>query len=180
MVKTQDVVTARDTKSHRITEALHGARQIKFSAIEKKWKEIISAVGVKELGAIWSVFMFDILSLLIWISVPILLGAATLSAYAILNDTVTAAVAFTALSVFPSLQFAGSIIPIMIIELIEARVSVERIQEHLELPEKAETILPGDSTMLENVSVTWPSYEEKKDAYALRNINRSLPNHKLR
>jgi len=181
MAKTHAVMTARDAKSHQVTEALNGARQIKFSAIEKKWEQIINAAREKELGAIWSTFLFYIMSLLIWTSVPILLGAAALSAYAILNKgLITAAVAFTALSVFSSLEFALSLLPMMITDLIEALVSVRRIQEHLEMPEKAESVLSGDSIMLKDVSITWPSYEEKKDAFALRDITLNFPNHKLR
>jgi len=173
-------MAARDAKSHQITEALHGARQIKFSAIEKRWEDLIFAVREKELGAIWNSFLWAIASLLIWNGMPVILGAVALGTYTIIYHTMSAAVAFTALAIFSSLEWVLSVVPALVTELIDARISIRRIQDHLESPERVHSILPGDSVVLENVSVTWPSNEEKKDAFVLRDVSLHFPNERLR
>ncbi len=62
-------------------------------------------------------------------SMPILLGAASLAVYAWLNSAMTASVAFTSLAVFTKLEYSLSVMPNTITELLDARISIKRIQQ---------------------------------------------------
>lgn len=111
---------------------------------------------------------------------PIFLGAAALAVYAWLNGGMTAAVAFTSLAVFTKLEYSLSVIPQVISELLDARVSIQRIQQHLESPEKQAGIYVGDRVVLEEAEISWPSDNENNDTFRLGNLNLQFPNGELR
>ncbi|KAF2200266.1 P-loop containing nucleoside triphosphate hydrolase protein [Delitschia confertaspora ATCC 74209] len=165
----------RDEKAHVVGEALHGIRQIKFSAIEQQWQEIIMATRNKELAAQWRAFKWATFMVFTWLSMPILLGAAALGTYAWLNGSVTAAVAFTALSVFSSLEWTLSVVPTTITELLDAKVSINRIEQHLKQPNERHLLESGDSISFEHASVAWPSRHQDENTFTLKDVSLRFP-----
>lgn len=111
---------------------------------------------------------------------PILLGAAALSVYAWLSEVMVASVAFTALSVFSGLETTLSVVPGTLTELLDARVSINRIQSLLEKQDKLLPIVEGRSVAFENASITWPAHASVQEGFVLRDINLQFPNHQLR
>ena len=173
-------MTARDAKTNAVTEALQGIRQIKFSAIESQWQKIIITTRDRELKEQWRVFAWAIFLTFCWFSMPILLGAAALGLHAWLNAGISAAVAFTALAVFSKLEWSLSVVPTVITELMDARVSIKRIQKHLDSPEKQQNTVPGKSVAFRHASITWPSDEKNEEGFVLRDINLDFPKGELR
>lgn len=62
------VMAARDTKTHVVTEALQGIRQIKFSAVEDRWQKSILAARNIELDKQWRVYIWAIYLTFCWVS----------------------------------------------------------------------------------------------------------------
>jgi ABC-type multidrug transport system fused ATPase/permease subunit len=180
--KAQDgLMKMRDQKMAVITEALQGIRQIKFSALEKQWNNKILDVRGKELKEQWTVFANDTILITIWILGPVMLAAAALTVYAIINKTLSASVAFTTISVFEALEMTLAVIPELITDYLDARVSADRIQKFLDSPEKEQSTVPGPNVSFENVTIAWPSddVDEEEDRFKLRNITLSFPKHQL-
>ena len=88
------MMKARDEQLHVVNEALQGARQIKFEALEEQWGERILATRKKVLARVWDTFRIDVAQYGCWIVSPIASTAAALTTYAILNQGLTASVAF--------------------------------------------------------------------------------------
>jgi ABC-type multidrug transport system fused ATPase/permease subunit len=174
------VMAARDEKTHAITEALYGIRQIKFSAIEGKWQGLIMESRKKELKVQWRAYLWVLLLMITWLCMPILLGAVSLGLYVWLSKTITASVAFTSLSVFSTLEFTLSAVPINVAKLMDARISSERIQQHLRMPEKSNRIILGESIELVNATLRWPSNKASPGEFCLRQINLQFPPKQLR
>lgn len=171
-----DVMAARDNKAHVVTEALHGIRQIKFSATEKQWEKRILAARERELKVQWSVYVWAIFLTFTWIAMPALIGATALSVYALQKEQIKASLAFTALSVFSSLEWTISAVPTTITEMLDAGVSTNRIHQHLSSEERPSVQKPGSSVELKNTSIAWPS-----DSNAiLQNLNLRFPTGELR
>lgn len=170
----------RDEKTHVVTEALHGIRQIKFSALEPQWQQVIMASRERELGAQWRAFKWATFMIFCWLSMPILLGAAALGTYAWLNGHVSASVAFTALSIFTTLEWTLSVVPTTVTELMDAKVSITRIEQHLDQPNGRQPPSPGDEVSFEGASVRWPSESKDPDAFMLHNVNLRFPQGQLR
>ncbi|KAL1602875.1 hypothetical protein SLS59_004530 [Nothophoma quercina] len=173
------VMMTRDEKAHVVTEALHGIRQIKLSAIEPQWQNIIMTTRNKELSAQWRLFKWATFMTFAWLSMPILLGAAALGSYAWMNGSVTPAIAFTALSVFSSLEWTLSVVPTTITELLDAKVSIARIEHHLKQPNERKSPRSGDCVAFEHATVSWPSQNEGEGSFLLRDINLRFPNNEF-
>lgn len=176
------LMKVRDTKMGVVTEALQGIRQIKFSALEKQWQAKLGKVRGRELKQQWNVFVSETFLLACWIASPIMLTATSLAVYSVLHGELTPSIAFTALGVFSQLEITLSVIPELSTDLIDAWVSIERIEKYLGAPEIIPNTTESHSVSIENASIAWPSDEEKEDGddrYVLRDINLSFPEKEL-
>ncbi|KAH8816370.1 putative ABC bile acid transporter [Xylogone sp. PMI_703] len=172
----------RDVKMAVVTEALQGIRQIKFSALEQNWYDKIGKVRSNELAAQWSVFSFDTWLIFCWIASPIALAATSLAVYSLVYGELTPSVAFTAIGVFSNLEVTLAVIPELTTDLIDAKISIERIERYLNSPEVSTNTTDAPSISYENASIAWPSDEEKEEGdqrYVLRDINITFPDKEL-
>ncbi|KAL3419949.1 ABC transporter [Phlyctema vagabunda] len=175
------LMKARDKKTAIITEALQGIRQIKFSAIETQWAEKIGKVREEELETLWENRINNIYMMLGSDTAPILLTAFSLATYAYIKGTLLPSVAFTALGVFIQLEGLLGMLPFLLVMGVNAKVSCERIEKFMHLPEKPENTYPGDSISFHNVSVSFPTVSEdpQEDRFVLRDIDLDFPNNAL-
>ncbi|KAH6634154.1 P-loop containing nucleoside triphosphate hydrolase protein [Chaetomium sp. MPI-SDFR-AT-0129] len=175
------LMKVRDEKMVVVTEALQGIRQIKFSALEPEWEAKIGAVRERELSAIWSVFMNDTMLIGCWITSPILLAAISLAVYAMVTGSLIPSVAFVSLGVFKSLEMTLSVVPELTTDLLDAWVSVTRIEQYLNSPEVEHVSKDSDEVSFDNASIAWPSDEkiEEEERFVLRNINVTFPKGEL-
>lgn len=175
------LMKARDAKLAVVNEALQGMKQIKWTATEKQWQTKIGKVRDRELRDLWSSLLNDTGLILCWISAPIMLSAASLATYAVLEGELTPSIAFTAIGVFKQLELTLSIIPELTTDLIDAQVSISRIEDYLNAPEIAADRKTSDTISFSNASVAWPCDEEKdaSEKYVLRDINIAFPANEL-
>ncbi|KAI9767128.1 MAG: hypothetical protein M1840_005917 [Geoglossum simile] len=171
-----NLMRERDHKIEVVTEALQGLRQIKFQGNEIQWHEKIRKVRERELGQQWRVFTTDSVLIFCWIAGPVILAAVSLAVYSVIHSDLSPSIAFTALAVFSRLEFSLAIVPELTTNLLDALVSVNRIEKYLDSPEKGSDIASGDAITFHHASVAWPSDNpEDGDRYILRNINLSFP-----
>ena len=100
----------------------------------------------------------------------------------ILYGELTPSVAFTAIGVFGNLEVTLAVIPELTTDLIDAYISVTRIEKYLNAPEITKNTTDSPNISFDNASIAWPSDEEKTDddlRYVLRNVNVSFPENEL-
>ncbi|KAK4153286.1 P-loop containing nucleoside triphosphate hydrolase protein [Chaetomidium leptoderma] len=175
------LMKVRDEKMEVVTEALQGIRQIKFSALEPEWEDKIGTVRERELSAVWSVFMNDTMLIGCWVTSPILLSAISLAVYAAITGSLAPSVAFVSLGVFKSLEMSLSVVPELTTDLLDAWVSIHRIEQYLNSPEVEKISKDADEVSFDNASIAWPADEGTDDAerFILRNINVTFPKGEL-
>lgn len=171
----------RDQKMAVVTEALQGIRQIKFSALEGNWYDKILEVRHRELKTLWRVFVLDTLLISVWIFLPVMLAAASLTTYAIVNKQLTASIAFTTISVFEAIEVTLAVIPEMVTDMLDAMVSADRVQKYLESSEIHQDTKPSESISFHDAEVAWPSdeKEEREDSFRLRHVSIKFPPNEL-
>ncbi|KAL8643916.1 MAG: hypothetical protein Q9226_008040, partial [Calogaya cf. arnoldii] len=180
--KTQTgLMKARDQKMVVVTEALQGIRQIKFSALESPWEAKIGRQRADELKMQWRAFAADTALIAIWILGPVMLSAVSLGVFAILQGDLTPSVAFTTITVFAQIEMTLAVIPELTSDGLEAWVSLQRVEEYLDAPEKEHYSTPAETVAFENASVAWPSdsEEEDSDRFILREMNLKFPANQL-
>ncbi|KAI9320842.1 hypothetical protein BX666DRAFT_2119002 [Dichotomocladium elegans] len=199
--KTQDrLMEARDKRVSLMNEVLQGIRQIKFFASEKDWEKRIMASREVELGFLRTAYISEALFNLVWQGAPILVTALSFWSYTKLEGhELTAPVAFTSIIVFEELRFALNGLPETFIELLQALISVRRIQRYLDHDEIVPA-LPVDLNEpirlgFEGATVTWPASSKQdneamssslsddtrteNEAFLLKDLNLEFPNDKL-
>ncbi|KAK0669314.1 P-loop containing nucleoside triphosphate hydrolase protein [Cercophora samala] len=175
------LMKTRDKKMEVVTEALQGIRQIKFSALELDWENKIRAVRERELGAVWDVYVADTMLLACWITSPILLSAISLAVYAYINGSLTPSVAFVSLGVFKALEVTLSIIPELTTDVLDAWVSVKRLEEYLNSAEVSRISKDGEEVKFDRASIAWPADDKtnEEDRFILRDVSVNFPKGEL-
>ncbi|KAL8699373.1 MAG: hypothetical protein Q9224_001444, partial [Gallowayella concinna] len=180
--KTQTgLMKARDQKMVVVTEALQGIRQIKFSAVESQWEAKIGKQRAEELAMQWRAFAADTVLIGIWILGPVMLSAVSLAVFAFFQGELSPSVAFTTITIFAQIEMTLAVIPELTSDGLEAWVSLQRIGEYLQAPEKEEYSIPSETVAFEAASVAWPSDTQEEDParFMLKNLNIQFPAHKL-
>lgn len=172
----------RDDKLVVVDEALRGIRHIKFAASESYWEAQIMKVRASELWQQRSVFTWIVVMRLFWISSPILLSVVSLGTYSFLHGSLTPSVAFTALTIFGTMELALSIIPFAYTQGADAIVSSRRVDALLNTVERKERRCAGSSIMFENATISWPLPADGLfvKPFMLRNINIAFTNDKIK
>ncbi|KAI1465542.1 P-loop containing nucleoside triphosphate hydrolase protein [Daldinia caldariorum] len=178
------LMKVRDEKMEVVSEALQGIRQIKFSALEPQWEKKIGDVRERELTCVWSAFVNDVMLIGCWITSPIMLAAVSLAVYAALYGALSPSVAFVSLGVFKALEVTLSVIPELTTDLVDAWISVKRMDAYLRSAEISKVIKEADEVTFDNASIAWPSDnqeddDEDPDRFVLRDVNITFPKGEL-
>ncbi|PWY79218.1 ABC transporter [Aspergillus heteromorphus CBS 117.55] len=179
----ENFMKASDKRMSAVAEVLHGIRQIKFAALEQQWQDRISEKRRIELELLWKTSVYTIGMVSVWIMGPLMLSAVSLTVYALTRGDLSASVAFTALSVFGSLESAMASLPDLLSKGMEAKISADRIDQYLHSAEKAPHTSDVDRISFTNATVAWPEEEsdepgmgwDMNERFILRNLTLQFP-----
>lgn len=176
-----NLMKTRDKKLAVVTEALQGIRRIKLSALEDNWQQKIMEVRKRELITQWRVFYYDTILVVIWTAGPVLLAAVALATYAIIHKTLSASVAFTAVSVFDILGMNLTVMPELITIYLDAHVSATRIEKYLDSAEKEQHNVTGGAICFRQATIAWPAEDKgtEESPSGLRDLDLKSPNNEL-
>lgn len=154
----------RDGKTHLLTEALQGMRQIKYSALEKHWENKILQSRNDELAQYWKTSLFMCFVILAMNMGPLLLACVAQSVYAWeQGGNIKASVIFASLGLFDQLEEATSWLPLLQVYTMEAWTSCVRLEKYLGKPDKEPVASHGDDIVFEKATVAWPKNEATED-----------------
>uniref|UniRef100_A0A8C7QMM9 Multidrug resistance-associated protein 3 n=1 Tax=Oncorhynchus mykiss TaxID=8022 RepID=A0A8C7QMM9_ONCMY len=173
----------KDARIKLMNEILNGIKVLKLYAWENSFKEKVLEIRQKELNVLRKTAYLGALSTMAWTSAPFLVALMTFAVYVTVdkNNILDAEKAFVSLSLFNILRFPLNMLPQVISSVVQASVSLKRIQDflsHEELdPESVDrnntaTGKHGYSSVtVVNGKFTWA----KQDPPALHNINLMVP-----
>ncbi|NXM91144.1 MRP7 protein, partial [Oenanthe oenanthe] len=133
MVNNKKMLAHKDTRVKLMTEFLCGIRVIKFYAWEKHFSTRINACRAKELQKVRTVSYLDALCVYMWAAVPVVVSIAIFITYVLLGHQLTAIKVFTALALVGMLILPLNAFPWVLNAILEAKVSLDRIQQFFEL-----------------------------------------------
>ncbi|KAL6750031.1 P-loop containing nucleoside triphosphate hydrolase protein [Haematococcus lacustris] len=129
------MVKQTDARVKLATEIITGIKAIKLYAWEKPYEERIHQLREQELVHIRYTQMLSMLNTAVFQSGPVLVSLAAFGVHSAMGYSLTAAVAFPALALFNLLRFPIIMFPSQIMNMINARVGLQRIQKFLEADE---------------------------------------------
>ncbi|OCF31742.1 ATP-binding cassette transporter [Kwoniella heveanensis BCC8398] len=173
---TQDVLKARDKRISVMNELIGAIQFIKFFAWIEQWKGRAADARAKEMTQLIRSLINTVWFSLLWSLAPIFVTLVAFFCYiAIEKRELTVSVAFTAISLFSMLRLPLNVIPSFIVIMLQAHVSVKRIEDFLaedEVPDWVSSLkrLPesqnGVPTKIgfENASFRWNTGKQSDSA----------------
>ncbi|KAF7311403.1 hypothetical protein MKEN_01042200 [Mycena kentingensis (nom. inval.)] len=173
------VLKARDERMGVLTELIGAIKFIKFFSWETRWIDRALASRANEIKWMVKARLNGIGFYCLWIAAPIFISVISFCSYVMLGNELTIGKAFTAIALFGMIRQPLNIIPTFIVQILQTRVSLNRIAVYLEEPEVSEQVstlkrgrtnpnapsLEGeeDETRLglENASFKWNEVEEE-------------------
>ncbi|XP_047183532.1 ATP-binding cassette sub-family C member 3 isoform X3 [Scophthalmus maximus] len=171
----------KDSRIKLMNEILNGIKVLKLYAWENSFKEKVLAIRQKELNVLRKTAYLGALSTMAWTSAPFMVALTSFAVYVYVtvdeNTALDAERAFVSLSLFNILRFPLNMLPQVISSIVQASVSLKRIQSFLSHDELDPNSVDRNNTATEfsvtvaNGKFTWA----KEDPPVLHNINVMVP-----
>ncbi|XP_041078301.1 ATP-binding cassette sub-family C member 3-like isoform X2 [Polyodon spathula] len=173
----------KDARIKLMNEILNGIKVLKLYAWEKSFKEKVQQIRENELKVLRKSAYLGAVSIFAWTSAPFLVALTTFAVYVTVDEknVLDAQKAFVSLSLFNLLRFPLNMLPQVISSLVQASVSLKRIQSflsHDELdPDSVDknNIASGCVVTIMNGKFSWA----KSDPATLHSINVMVPHGSL-
>uniref|UniRef100_A0A8C1ND70 ATP-binding cassette, sub-family C (CFTR/MRP), member 3 n=1 Tax=Cyprinus carpio TaxID=7962 RepID=A0A8C1ND70_CYPCA len=123
----------KDERIKQMNEILNGIKVLKLYAWETSFQEKILQIRQKELNVLRKTAYLSALSTMAWISAPFLVALTTFAVFVTVREenVLDAEKAFVSLSLFNILRFPLNMLPQVISSIVQASVSLKRIQDFL-------------------------------------------------
>ncbi|KAM9817691.1 ATP-binding cassette sub-family C member 3 [Neosynchiropus ocellatus] len=178
-----EIMQHKDSRIKLMNEILNGIKVLKLYAWENSFRDKVLEIRQKELNVLKKTAYLGALSTMAWTSAPFLVALTTFAVYVTVDEKniLDAEKAFVSLSLFNILRFPLNMLPQVMSSIVQASVSLKRIQEFLSHDELDPNSVDRKSTSSEyTVSVvngrfTW----SKDDSAVLHNVNLMVPHGSL-
>ncbi|KAK5851307.1 hypothetical protein PBY51_002110 [Eleginops maclovinus] len=169
----------KDARIKLMNEILNGIKVLKLYAWENSFKDKVLEIRQKELNLLRKTAYLGALSTMAWTSAPFLVALTTFAVYVSIdeNNILDAEKAFVSLSLFNILRFPLNMLPQVISSIVQASVSLKRIQAFLSHDELDPNSVDRKNTAADfavtvvNGKFSWA----KEDPPVLHNINVMVP-----
>ncbi|KYR03153.1 ABC transporter C family protein [Tieghemostelium lacteum] len=151
----------KDKRIKAVNEVLNGIKVIKLYSWEQSFMKHVKEIRDSELKVMTIIKYIQGIGLILWSMSPIFVSISTFTVFILSGNTLTAAIAFPCLSLFNVMQFPINMLPSVISGIIEASVSVQRLQKFLLKPDlnpntvQKEIKEPGVAVKIENADLQW-------------------------
>ncbi|RZF36743.1 hypothetical protein LSTR_LSTR005056 [Laodelphax striatellus] len=171
----------KDERVKLMNEVLSGIKVLKLYAWEPSFEQQILRIRNKEVQVLKEAAYLNASTSFIWACAPFLVSLVTFAVYVLSDEAnvLDSKKAFVSLSLFNILRFPLSMLPMLITNIVQAGVSIERINKFMNTEELDPNSVQhneseDDPLIIENGSFSWGAGSEGDDALILKNINISI------
>ncbi|KAI3903564.1 hypothetical protein MKW98_032218 [Papaver atlanticum] len=174
---TKEGLQRTDKRIGLMNEILAAMDTVKYYAWEWSFKSKVQSVRDDELSWFRKSQLLSALNRFILNSVPVAVTVISFAMYTLLGGVLTPAKAFTSLSLFAVLRFPLFMIPNLITQVVNANVSLKRLEELFLAEERLLLPNPPLEPGLPAISITNGnfSWDSKAEKPTLSNINLNIP-----
>lgn len=182
-----ELMAVTDERIEKTNELLQSIRIIKYFAWEQKFGDGVLEIRLRELQVLKKRYTLWAFGALIWFTSPMLIAVTSFASYTLLQkQPLTAPIAFTALSLFNILRFPLDQLADMISNVIQSKVSVDRVEAFLNEKEtnkyKQLNCPRGPNSPeigFEDATFGWSESADDSNVFMLRDMNVSFKIGKL-
>ncbi|XP_050370622.1 ABC transporter C family member 12-like isoform X2 [Argentina anserina] len=174
---TKDGLQQTDKRVGLMNEILSAMDAVKCYAWETSFQERVQSIRNDELSRLRKVQLLSAVNRFILNSIPVLVTVTSFWAFIFLGGELTPARAFTSLSLFALLSYPVNLLPSLLSQVVNANVSLQRLEELLLTEERIlvpnPPLEPGlPAILIQDGYFSWDSKAEKP---TLSNINLDIP-----
>jgi ATP-binding cassette, subfamily C (CFTR/MRP), member 1 len=138
----REVLKYSDMRVKMMNEILTGIRILKFYAWEKPFGKEVGQIRAKEMEALTRLaYVVAVGFSIILLSTPIIQPIIVFMTYVkIQTEPLSASTAFTTVALFNIMRFPFAFMPMGLLQYIQSRISLKRLERYLSLPELAEYV----------------------------------------
>lgn len=129
----EKMLRCKDSRVKLMTEILFGIRVIKFYAWEPHFSQKVADCRKQELTHLKAIKYLDAMCVYTWAALPVVISILTFVTYVLLGHQLTAPKVFTTLALVGMLIIPLNSFPWVLNGILEAKVSLERIQRFFKL-----------------------------------------------
>ncbi|ESO87141.1 hypothetical protein LOTGIDRAFT_107213, partial [Lottia gigantea] len=152
----------KDKRIKLMNEILNGIKVLKLYAWEPSFEEQVLGIRKEELYVLKKAAYLNAASSFTWTCAPVMVSLTTFAVYTLSSDEniLDAEKAFVSLSLFNILRFPLSMLPQVITSIVQASVSLKRLDKFLGQPELDPVAVDrhsdkGQTISIENGTFTW-------------------------
>ena len=157
MAATRSMLACRDARMSVLSELIAGIRQVKFLAAEHEWEKRVGESRDREVNSASRAILYNVIMSSWYLTQPILLAVVMLSVYSFTQPRLSAATAFTSITILNLVEQALDTLPVLQMRLVNVLLFARRIESYLQQPERTQYIVPSDNIELEDAAIVWPS-----------------------
>lgn len=132
----EQLMTQKDERMARVTEAVSAIRSIKIHHWEDVFERRVAVKRDDELATLWQFQTLTAVTSTLWIAAPTMAAMSSfLLKSLVLGEDISPAQGFTSLTLFQLLTISLTFLPSVINQAIQAKVGIDRIDAFLRLPE---------------------------------------------
>ena len=161
------VLKYSDMRVKMMNEILAGIRIIKFYAWERPFGKEVGQIRGQELRALTMLAYTSAIGFsLILMSAPIIQPILVFLTYVATQDKpLDAATAFTTVALFNIMRFPFAFLPMGLLQYIQSRISLRRLERYLDLPELTDYLESDPSVLPSDVDTTYGSISVKNGTF---------------
>nr|KJB47930.1 hypothetical protein B456_008G047400 [Gossypium raimondii] len=176
-IMTKEGLQWTDRRVSLMNEILVAMDTVKFYAWEKSFQTRVHSIRNDELSWLRRAQLLSAFNSFILNSIPVVVTVVSFGAFTLLGGDLTPARAFTSLSLFALLRFPLNTLPNLLSQVVNANVSLQRLQELFLAEERVLApnlpLQPGlPAISIKDGNFSWDSKAEKP---TLSNINLEVP-----
>ncbi|XP_034043776.1 multidrug resistance-associated protein 7 [Thalassophryne amazonica] len=126
----------KDSRVKLMTEILFGIRIVKFYNWERHFAQKVADCRKQEVSHLKAIKYLDAMCVYTWAALPVVIAILTFVTYVLLGHQLTAAKVFTTLALVGMLIIPLNSFPWVLSSILEAKVSLERIQRFFKLTDQ--------------------------------------------
>ncbi|XP_076314216.1 LOW QUALITY PROTEIN: ATP-binding cassette sub-family C member 10-like [Tachypleus tridentatus] len=167
-VLSKDMMEQKDKRIKLMNEFLSGIRVIKMFAWERIFAARVQATRNEEMNLLKARKYLDALCVYFWATTPVLISVLTFSTYVVMGNQLTAAKVFTSVALFNMLIMPLNAFPWVLNGLMEAWVSLNRVQKFLQTQDLhldeyyTDSGVSDSKIVVENGCFSWVSLDTSK------------------
>ncbi|XP_067009700.2 multidrug resistance-associated protein 1 isoform X3 [Anabrus simplex] len=164
----------KDERVKLMNEVLSGIKVLKLYAWEPSFEQQILKIREKEINVLKQTAYLNAATSFVWSCAPFLVSIATFATYVLVdeNNVLDAEKAFVCLTLFNIIRMPMSMLPMLIVSIVQASVSVKRMNKYMNSEELDPNNVTHDNSeknplVMENGTFSWGPDESP----VLKNIN---------